>query len=307
MRTCACGWLFLLGLLWTGFTNRVEATDTVIVGDLLDAEVLLGVSGEISLALNDSENLVTRHAKSDELGRVEFRDVTAGKWQLTTKISDYAPEYATIDVVEGETHHVSFYLKKGRLLSGRIIDRDGKPIAKARVSVRYARDSGTIRAFVAYGWQSGDVTTNLQGEYVIRDVHPEKEFVVEASHVDYLTSVSVPLVRGTAASGSVNLSLHKGLSVTGTIQDDNGTPVSGARVGLLGTLPPAVDRFLALSLLKENRRFTVSDDEGAFRFGQVQAGEKLILVSHSAYRKTEYFLTLPKSGQDSPVIVTLSP
>ena len=37
---------------------------------------------------------------------------------------------------------MSLYLKKGKLLNGRIIDSEGKPIAQAQVSVRYARAPG---------------------------------------------------------------------------------------------------------------------------------------------------------------------
>ena len=38
--------------------------------------------------------------------------------------------------------------------------------------------------------------TDLQGAFEIRDVHPEKEFVVEASHEHFLASISAATEMG---------------------------------------------------------------------------------------------------------------
>ena len=299
--------MFFLGILWVGFAGFILAADTVIVGELIDSETLVGISGEINLSSNEKGVLVTRHAKSDEVGRVEFQQVSEGKWQLTTKVLGYASEHAIIDVVEGETHRVHLYLKKGGRLIGRITDSEGKPIVNAQVSVRYAHDSGRSPVFAIHQWESGDVVTDLQGEYEIRDVHPDKEFVVEASHEDFLPSVSTPMTRAPTDNAAVDLSLYEGLPMTGTIQDDDGTPIAGAIVGLLGTIPEEARSFLAIEVLHANRRFTVSNEAGEFQFDPVRPGEKLILVSHSSYRDQQQFVDLPKEGQISPTVVILSP
>ena len=308
MRSTALGKALLLGFLLTGSAAFVHAADTVIEVALIDAEILLGVSGEVALASNEKGNLVTMHAKSDANGRVEFRYLTAGVWHLTTKIEGYATEHASVQVVEDETHRVSLYLKKGKLLSGRVVDSEGKPIAQAQVSVRYALAPGDSPIPVTYQWESGEVITDLQGAFEIRDVHPEKEFVVEASHEHFLASISAATKMGPEASLSINLSLQKGLAVTGTVQADDGTPIAGARVGLLGPLPREAQRFLAIELLKENRAFTTSDENGVFLFEQVRPGGKVLLVSYSSYDKgVKQYFDLPKSGQDAPIRVTLSP
>ena len=109
MRSTALGKALLLGFLLTGSAAFVHAADTVIEVALIDAEILLGVSGEVALASNEKGNLVTMHAKSDANGRVEFRYLTAGVWHLTTKIEGYATEYASVQVVEDETHRVSLH------------------------------------------------------------------------------------------------------------------------------------------------------------------------------------------------------
>ena len=308
MRSTTLSKVLLLGFLLAGSAGFVHAANTVLVGELFDSENLLGVSGEVALASNEKGNLVTIHAKSDENGRVEFRYLAAGMWHLTTKIEGYATEHVSVQVVEDEAHRVRLYLKKGKLLSGRIADSEGKPIAQAQVSVRYARDPGASPIPVTYQWESGEVITDLQGAFEIRDVHPEKEFVVEASHEHFLASISAATVMGPEASLSINLSLQKGFSVIGTVQADDGTPIAGARVGLLGPLPRGAQRFLAIELLKENRAFTASDEDGVFRFEQVRPGSKVLLVSHSSYNKVpQQYYDLPKSGQDAPIRVTLSP
>ena len=158
-----------------------------------------------------------------------------------------------------------------------------------------------------YQWESGDVITDRQGEYEIRNVHPEKELVVEASHEDFLPSISASTTVGAKSSLSVNLSLGTGFLVTGTLQAEDGTPVVGAKVGLLGALPREAKRFLAIESLKEHRSFTASDAYGVFRFEQVRPGEKKLLVSHPSYNKTYQYFDLPKSGQDTPLLVILYP
>ena len=135
MRRHTLSKLFLLALLCCGFSGLLYA-DTVIVSNLIHTETGVALAGEVALASNDKGNLLMRHEKSDASGRVEFRDLTPGEWHLTTKIEGYATEHATVQVADEETHHVSLYLKKGKLLNGMISDAEGKPITQAQVSVR---------------------------------------------------------------------------------------------------------------------------------------------------------------------------
>ena len=307
MRSSPWPKVLLLGFWLGGFAGFVHA-DTVIVVELIDSEQLVGVSGEVALASDDSGDLVSMHAKSDETGQVEFRSLTVGRWHLTSKSEDYASEHATIDVTaEDITYREILYLKKGKRINGRISDSEGKPIAQAQVSVYYARAAGNTPVPVMYQWESGDVITDGQGAFEIRNVHSDKELVVEASHEDFLPSISTSTTVGTKSSLSVNLSLGTGFLVTGTLQADDGAPVVGAKVGLLGALPREAKRFLAIESLRENRAFTASDAHGVFRFEQVRPGEKLLLVSHPSYNKTYQYFDLSKSGQDTPLLVILYP
>ena len=82
--------VLLLGFLLTGLAGFAHAA--VIVVELMDADQLVGVSGEVALALNDKGNLISMHAKSDETGQAEFWYLAAGEWHLTTKIEGYATE-----------------------------------------------------------------------------------------------------------------------------------------------------------------------------------------------------------------------
>ena len=295
-------WRYLL----IGFSGLVHA-EAVIVVELVDADDLLRVSGEVTLASNDRANLVSMHAKSDETGQVEFRSLTIGEWHLTSKVEDYASEHATIDIVEEKTYRSILYLRKGKQISGRISDSEGKPITQARVSVRYATAPGDSLIPTTYQWESGEVITDLQGAFEIRNVHPEKEFVVEASHEYFLPSISTPTTIGAKSRLSVNLSLQKGLPVTGTVHAVDGTPIVGVRVALLGLLSREAQRFLAFERLKESRTFTVSGENGVFRFEQVRPGEKMLVFSHSLYQEIQQYFDLPKSGQDMPIEVIIYP
>ena len=61
----------------------------------------------------------------------------------------------TVDVTaEDSTYRKSLYLKKGRRISGRISDSEGKPISRAQVSVYYARAAGSDPVPVMYQWEN---------------------------------------------------------------------------------------------------------------------------------------------------------
>ncbi len=131
MSSAALSKVLLPGFLLTGFAVSGNAADAVIVAELIDAETLLGTPGEVALTSNRKGNLVSRHAKSDAGGRVEFGQLAAGEWRLTTKVAGYAAEHAGVRVGVGETRRVSLYLKQGKLLSGRVSDAAGKPVTRA--------------------------------------------------------------------------------------------------------------------------------------------------------------------------------
>ncbi len=64
MRSAVLVKVLLPGFLLAGLAVSGNAAAAVIVGELFDAETLLGTPGEVALTSNEKGNLVSRHAKS---------------------------------------------------------------------------------------------------------------------------------------------------------------------------------------------------------------------------------------------------
>lgn len=124
----------------------------------------------------------TRLVTTDAQGAFEFRDLPAGRWDLTASKAGFVtmrfgqrrPFEAgrPIEVADAQTlERVNFSLPRGAAITGRVFDEFGDPVANARVqALRYQMTQGTRRltpvgitaqsddtgAFRLYGLMPGD-------------------------------------------------------------------------------------------------------------------------------------------------------
>ncbi|HKX28763.1 MAG TPA: carboxypeptidase-like regulatory domain-containing protein [Blastocatellia bacterium] len=166
-----------------------------IVGRVIERETLKTLPAEIALAGRDRRQLFLRHTKAAETGLFEIADLPAGDLYLTTKLEGYAVEHLSVSLNDGETRYVEFYLSKGKTLRGTINDRSQRPLGGVRVNIIYLTeetDGGPIMA--SYQWERGETVTDRAGRFEIRNLHPEKEFIIEASAPQAAAAtVSAPL------------------------------------------------------------------------------------------------------------------
>lgn len=126
-----------------------------------------------------------RLVNTDAQGRFEFKDLPAGRWNLTASKAGYMTlrygqkrsfEAGTpIEISDGQLmERADFALPKGAAITGRIFDEYGDPVANARVQVlRYQTVQGQRRLTPAGG---GDQTDDT-GSYRIYGLAPGDYYV----------------------------------------------------------------------------------------------------------------------------------
>lgn len=235
---------------------------------------------------------------SDPLGNFYFATAPAGTWTLSTAPRGRYPRQThgqaapmsrgTVLVVEAgrETAGIEFVLQPGAVVSGRVLDEDGEPMAMVRVMLMQARLAGRDRyLFPAVQ----DATTDDLGEYRIYGV-PQGEFIAVATFAPDRFGEAppeYPLVYHPSshnAAGATPLDLKPGATMTGvdfrfgrvhltriggSVESRNGA----APRGLLLTLVPSES---TRSPLVERRTATASPRTGRFEFRHVPPGSYLL-------------------------------
>jgi hypothetical protein len=278
-----------------------------ITGKVIERDSGKPVVAEIGISTREKGNFVLKHAKTSETGEFEVGDLKAGDLHLTTKLEGYATEHRSVSLADGETLYVEFYIIKVRTISGVVLNPTSKPVAGAEVRVIYREEAPAPGALVtSYQWESGEVKTDIQGKFEL-DVHPEKEFVVEASHPDFLGVISAP-IRVSEKAQSVSLSLIQGITIVGELKDEDGNIVRDAQVSLSGVgADPTPNGFTSFELLKQSAMNTVSSADGTFRLNNAKPARAVLTITHPKYKPLRQVIDLAKAqGQVAGSIVLKS-
>lgn len=280
-----------------------------IVGRVVERGTNLPLRAEVAVSAHVTRNLLLRNTQASEAGEFVIDGVGPGKIHLVTKIEGYAAEHQSISLGAGETKRVEFALTKVKLVRGVVRGPGGRPIHGATVKVLYG-DAPLARGEIrtTYQWETGDTYSDERGNFVI-GVHPERPFVVEASHRDLLDEVSAPVhINADAREARVNLTLQSGIKVAGEVKDASGKAVPGAQVRLMEVgSRRSVPGFTSHNLLGQQMRFTASGADGGFGFEQVGPSRKMLVVVHPGYKPFRQMVELsPSKSSSAPLRVVLT-
>ncbi len=279
-----------------------------LVGRVIERDSGLPLTAELGLVIRDRRGITLKHVRASEQGEFEIIGLPEGNAHLTTKLAGYAVEHESVAVNLGETRTLEFRLLKAKTVRGVILDPAGQVLEGAQVRVIYA-DEDTARDSVAatYQWEMGEVKSDDEGGFAI-EAHPEKEFVIEASHPGYVGDVSEPKRIGPSeTSFSLRLSLRAGVSVTGEARDEHGELIRGAQISLIeAEESPELRRFTSAERLRQRTMLTVSGPDGKFRFDQVRPAHKTLIITHPRYQPLKQTLDVTTERDSQPARVTLS-
>lgn len=269
--------LFVLGLLLPvalAQTPKKEATATVSGSVTLNGSPMRNAVVGLQLQ-NQSPPQQSQRATTDADGRFRFPDVVAGQYLLSALTPGF---YSTSDsmngmpgrvlnVASGETiENLELQLKRGAVITGRVIDENNEPIAEIQVqlarvgdrirvpqnmlnfSANNTDDRGIYRIFglppgkyqVSVGVSLKDGNTNSfvrTRTFVEQTFHPDtteqaKAKIIELEEGQEASDVDIRIGKMTSA-----------YEVSGRVIDSQtGQPVAGASVNF-GQIHPATGRF----------------------------------------------------------------
>lgn len=279
-----------------------------VVGRVIDRDTGLALAAELGLVIRNRRGVTLKHVRAGKHGEFEISDGPDGNAHLTTKLAGYAVEHESITLDSDETVRVEFRLFKAKTVRCVIVDPAGRALEGAEVRVIYASEDGARDSVVTtYQWEMGGAKSDEQGGFTL-EVHPEKEFVIEATHPSYVGEVSNPKrIDPIESSVSLRLSLRAGVRVMGEARNEHGELLSGAHVSLIEVEErPELRRFTSAERLRQLAMQTISDQDGRFRFDQVSPARKTLIITHPRYQPTRQTLDFTGARESLPMRVTLS-
>lgn len=293
-----------LGLPLVSLTAR-QAETVRLTGRIVDRETGAPLAAELGIAIRTRQGVILKHARADESGQFTLSDLPSGAFDLSTKHDGYAVEHAALTLNEQALQTLEFRLLKSRIVRGFITDSHQQPLEGVRVKTHYAADQADKQTFAnSYQWETGDARTDAQGHFEL-EVHPAREFIIEAAHPEFLSEVSAPLQFNTAAP-NLSLRLSKGVTLTGEAHDQAGQALANAQMELSDADErPELQRFLPFEVLQQRHQFVMSNAAGSFRFDHVRPARKLLLVTHAQHVPQQQTLELTATQPAFNVKVTL--
>jgi len=191
---------------------RLEST-AILRGRIIDEsrEPIGGARVELTAQISRP---VSRTAVSAPDGRFEIRDTPLGPGLLSVQAPSFVPvEDMKIRLPRLKADEdLTITLKKGAVLTGHILTRDGTPVSEARISA-----SGST------------AVSDDEGFYSIEGVNTGP-VVVEVFHPQYRRLLKDRVIE--PGVNQFDITFESGVEVTGRVVNEAGTPVQGARMEL---------------------------------------------------------------------------
>jgi 5-hydroxyisourate hydrolase-like protein (transthyretin family) len=278
----------------------VLSTAATVRGRVEDAGTRQAVADfSIGGRVERTSYIESRAVRSED-GSFEIPDVAPGKLTLNVEAPGYlAGSLSGIELGEGEVKEgVIVSLKKGRAVSGRVLDPRGNAVANATVSWRRtsAWDSSgfVVGPSGMFAMVSNAATTDADGRFQYDAVPPEK-LIFKATHPDFLDAERI--VDATAES-EVDLTLSDGASISGRVVSGSaGAPLGGTDVILSAT------GAAPMALSNDETR---ADDAGGFRFDHLKAGRFKVTARSESGLSGTTDVVLAEGQSDDGVIVQLA-
>lgn len=251
---------------------------------------------EFSLGDTRVHWLMERRAGVASNGTYEVRAVAPGQtYELGSDSDDFAVfQQSGVEAEPGHDTILDISLVKGAVVRGVVRDKEGNPIANARVGVK-----GTIfwgipsRAYLSE--RSAE-----DGTFEFTSVPPRK-VALTAEHDGYLDAAMVELeLENLEERSDVEMILDPGFSITGTVHWPDGAPAKGADVDVSFD-PAALMGAGAFNAMRGAEGDGEADEEGGFTVTGLGKGPFEVTVT-AAERNRKVSPAADDSSEEEPPV-----
>lgn len=233
-------------------------------------------------------------------GSYELVGVNPGKYSLLAVAEGFSPpgggEGVAVEIGEGggEVTRDLELLSSG-IVTGVVVDPGGEPIAGAKIRIEPGPTEGggrnrrfgmnMARQMLTSGSTPADRTAE-DGTFRLSGIGTDTLWVVQAESDEYISSQSKPFKLTAGETKKIEITMLVGGSLRGTVVDDQGQRLAGARVQV-GRLP---DELLGVPRINgwEARRALgpevyTTDEEGRFFAPNLKPGRQLVRASKDGF------------------------
>ena len=260
---------------------------------------------------------LVRTARSGPDGAYSIRAVPPGAWRVAVDEPHYVRwTQASLILRAGESRRLDVPLVLGAMISGRVTDEQGKPVASAAGTLVQPSTPPLARAMRRMrAPEPPTFRTGADGAFRATRLAPGEAQILTVAHTEFEpTTVGGLSLAGGAVKAGVNVILKRGGIVTGVVKDGEGRPIAGAQAELSeaatfrGGRGPG-QAFLAVSGAGPQRhKADPTGGDGKFTIRGVAPGEYTLTVARAGYATERVDpVKVPASGSPAPLEVRLVP
>ncbi len=225
-------------------------------------------------------------------GRFQFESLRSGPYTLETTSTQFAPTKTPV-VMTGDLA-VKIVMSQRAFAKLRVLAANGRPIKDYRVSLkRYFANNplgiGNVMEFADRDVTKRDYPAEFKGEWALIQGLPSGEFRFQVTDRDHAKTLSEPftVVEG-GDPAEVVMTMTLGAIIQGTVVDDTGKPVAGAKVTTdlnagAAADTPLLDIFRGMMPEKHSVMATETDAQGRFRLTKLAYADYMVRVAHPAF------------------------
>ncbi|MFN0057407.1 MAG: carboxypeptidase regulatory-like domain-containing protein [Planctomycetota bacterium] len=226
-------------------------------------------------------------ALTDANGRFSFAGLRPGLFRLQASAAGFTPaQLESVETIAEVPQSVEVLLDPSDPITGRVTDRDGKPIAEVEVRAMPSnrRDSLLRNIGMAEGLMT---STDRRGEFTL-DRLPAGDYTLNFSHAEY-----APFALEYAASaGPVAVVLNAGNVVSGRVVDAVGEPIAGARVNARAADRGGRAGMRGFTARLDSAGATTTTD-GLFTLRGLEAGDHRLSIRARGYAALQESIVAP--------------
>lgn len=210
---------------WTQDVEVLPGTANVVTVRLQPGVTLVGgvrdadgapVAGA-SITVGEWRDLGRRRGRSGADGSFRLEGLAAGEWRVEVRSEEGTRHTETMRAAPGETVRCDVVLRRGVDLRGRVLDAEGKPVARAMVEARHQ------------GWWRHE-NTDAEGRFVLRDCEPDAAIRIGVRRKSVFDELTVRDVVPGAEELVLRLPEEAWIRIRGRIVGPDGEPVANVHV-----------------------------------------------------------------------------